>query len=161
MALDYCFLRDADTTNLLTVLVAYVKPWRLYYAFPVETKGADMPAIELLSRRLQDTTLTTFACRSDKEPAIRSLMNEAAKMSRTQGRDATDDVHSDLLPDEDSDAEPTTDKTTTKADRHEPPPLPPPESKPDHDKRSSDYHKQQKRHTCQRSQRRDAVFQKR
>ena len=91
MSLEYCFLRDTNTTNLLPVFVAYVKPWRIYYALPVRSKGSDMPAVELLAKWLQDMNLTNFVYRSDREAAIRSLMRDAVKMSRSEAHDATDD----------------------------------------------------------------------
>lgn len=100
MGVDACFLRDANTTALLTILVAYIKPWKLWYAFAVSPNRGNMPAIELLSKLLQESNLATFAYRSDREPAIRTLMKDAIKMSRTTGYDATDDDPEDIMPDE-------------------------------------------------------------
>ena len=128
VSLDYCFLRDSNTTTLLTVLVVYVKPWRLYFALPVRAKGSDLPAIELLAKWLQDMSLTQFAYRSDREASIRTLMKDAVRMSRSEAHDATDDVLEDLLPGEDSDAEPG--ESTTATDYHAQPPLPPPSDAP-------------------------------
>ena len=100
------------------MLVVYVKPWRLYYAVPVAAKGSDMPTIELLANFLQDSNLTTFAYRSDREAAIRALMREATRLSRSEAHDVTDE-DPDLFTGDDSDAEP------------EQPPLPPPSLPPE------------------------------
>ena len=141
MSLDYGFLRYMNTTNLLTVFVAYVKPWRIYYALPERSKGSDMPAIELLARWLQDMNLTNFVYRSDREAAIRSLMRDAAKMSRSEAHDVTDDKAENLLSDSDSDAEsdgpeshPRAASSSTPAPSKpaiEEPPMPPPATPPD------------------------------
>ena len=74
--------------------------------------------------------MTTFAYRSDKEPAIKVLMREAIQMSRPQRYDATSDKHTDLLPCADSDAEIDAPPRQEHSNDDKAPPLPPPPSDP-------------------------------
>ena len=82
---DYCYVRDSVDQDLLTVLVARVFPWKMTFAIAVDVKGRDEAAIKRLAGFIKACGLVQFTYRSDQEPSLLALVEEAILLS---GRDA-------------------------------------------------------------------------
>ena len=76
---DYGFLRDSTTDDLVTFAVVRVKPYKLFFATVIDLKGPDPHIVQRLSRWIRECGLVHFTFRSDREPAVRSLLWEAIK----------------------------------------------------------------------------------
>ena len=69
---DYGFLRCRDE-DLVTMLVVYIRPWKLYWSTVCSVKGPEMSVAHSLAQLSKDCGLSHFTYKSDREPAIRSL----------------------------------------------------------------------------------------
>ena len=101
---DYGFMRSTDD-DLITMLVLYIRPWRIYYSTVCDVKGPSQNVVTRVAQLFRDVGLSHFTYKSDREPAIRALLREAARLAN---------VKADLDP-EDEDSE-----------DDDPPPPPPP-----------------------------------
>ena len=87
---DYCFPKRTEELDSLTVLVIRVYPYKLFLACSVPCKGRDPMVVNRLARFIKDCGLTHFTYRSDREPAIMAMMEEACALSGRNGtKDAT------------------------------------------------------------------------
>ena len=82
---DYCFPKHSDETTPLTLLVIRVYPYRLFFCCAVPSKGRDPTVVHRLERFIRECGLTHFTYRSDREPAIQAMMEEAASMCGRNG----------------------------------------------------------------------------
>ena len=78
---DYGFLRDNLADDLSPFLGVYVKPWKLYWAIPVDIKGPEPKLVSKLAQVIRFIGLTHFVHRNDKEPALRALIWDATKLA--------------------------------------------------------------------------------
>ena len=101
LAADYAFLTEEKSGDVVPILVVYLKPFRVYFATVVDSKGADPNVVKRLSRWILECGLTHFVYRSGREPALRTMLKEAIKMAGVKGEEPSPDD-----PDSDSEAEP-------------------------------------------------------
>ena len=73
LVLDYCFIRNTQDEDLLTLLVGRLYPTRAIFACPVDMKGRDPIAIARLGDFIESNGLTKFVYRCDQERALDSL----------------------------------------------------------------------------------------
>ena len=88
---DYCFPKHSDDAEPLTVLVIRIYPYKLFLCCVVSSKGRDPLVVDRLVRFIKECGLTQFTYRSDREPAIMAMMDEACSLS---GRNGLKDVSS-------------------------------------------------------------------
>ena len=82
---DYCFVRDNDDAECVTVLVARLYPSRAMLATVVDAKGPDQNAVARLARFLKDSGYSKIVYKSDQERSIVSLFEETFKASCREG----------------------------------------------------------------------------
>ena len=82
---DYGFVKDGADDENVTVLVLKLYPYRLIFACVVPSKGSDPLVVARLCRFIQECGLLHFAYRSDREPAIVSLIQDACAMAGRNG----------------------------------------------------------------------------
>lgn len=73
LVLDYCFVRNTQDEDLLTLLVGRLYPSRSVFACPVDMKGRDPVAIAKLSDFIKANGLTKFVYKCDQERALEAL----------------------------------------------------------------------------------------
>ena len=76
LVLDYCFIRNTQDEDLLTVLVGRLYPTRTLFACPVDMKGRDPVAISRLGDFIKSNGLTKFVYKCDQERALDALNQE-------------------------------------------------------------------------------------
>ena len=96
---DYGFLRSTDD-DLITTLVVYIRPWRIYWATVCDVKGPSANVVKRLAQLYRDTGLTHFTYKSDREASVRSLLLEAAKLASVKA-DPDEDGEDNELEDDD------------------------------------------------------------
>ena len=102
---DYCFPKHSEDSEPITVLVVRVYPYKLWFVCVVPAKGRDPKVVQRLARFIRECGLVHFTFRSDREPAIVAMLEDACAMTGRNGvRDsATDAVpHGDLVADGDA-----------------------------------------------------------
>ena len=100
---DYAFCRDSKDEGLATLLVLRLFPYRLTFAFVVANKGPDPVVVTRLAKLITDCGLVHFAYRSDKEPAIISMIQEACGLAGRNGVHVKNDEDAQaILGDKDS-----------------------------------------------------------
>ena len=77
---DYGFVKDGSDDENVTVSVLELFPYKLFFACVVPSKGSDPLVVARLCRFIQECGLLHFAYRSDREPAIVSLIQDASAM---------------------------------------------------------------------------------
>ena len=82
---DYCFPKHSDDAEPLTVLVIRIYPYKLFMCCVVSSKGRDPLVVDRLVRFIKECGLTQFTYRSDREPAIMAMMDEACSLSGRNG----------------------------------------------------------------------------
>ena len=82
---DYCFLKDSQDEDQATMLVLKLYPYKIYFACLVRQKGPDPLVVARLTQFIKDMGLEHFAYRSDKEPAIISMLEEACARASRRG----------------------------------------------------------------------------
>ena len=60
LVLDYCFIRNEQDEDILTLLVGRVYPTRTFFACPVDVKGRDSNAVAKLGDFIKANGLTKF-----------------------------------------------------------------------------------------------------
>ena len=83
---DYAFPKHSDDVEPLTVLVVRVYPYKLFMTCVVPCKGRDPLVVDRLVRFIKECGLTQFTFRSDREPAIMAMMDEACSLSGRNGK---------------------------------------------------------------------------
>ena len=82
---DYCFPKHTADSESLTVLVIRVYPYKLFFTCSVPCKGRDPHVVNRLARFIKECGLLHFTFRSDREPAILAMMEEACTLSGRKG----------------------------------------------------------------------------
>ena len=82
---DYGFVKDGSDDENVTILVLKLFPYKLIFACVVPSKGSDPLVVARLCRFIQECGLLHFAYRSDREPAIVSLIQDACAMAGRNG----------------------------------------------------------------------------
>ena len=82
---DYAFCRDSKDESLATILVLRLFPYKLTFAFVVAAKGPDLLVVSRLAKLITDCGLVHFAYRSDREPAIVAMIQDACAMAGRKG----------------------------------------------------------------------------
>ena len=82
---DYCFPKHSDDSDPLTCLVIRVRPYKLYLCMKVSAKGRDPAVVHRLARFIKEVGLTHFTYRSDREPAILAMFEEACALAGRNG----------------------------------------------------------------------------
>ena len=82
---DYGFIRDSDDQDCTTTLVLKLYPFKLFFSCVVAAKGPDTMVVTRLAQFIKDAGLTHFAYRSDREPAIMAMIEEACARSGRRG----------------------------------------------------------------------------
>ena len=82
---DYGFVRDSRDEDVATLLVLRLYPYKLTFAMVVKSKGPDPSTVARIARLITDFGLVHFAYRSDKEPSIVSMIQEACALSGRNG----------------------------------------------------------------------------
>ena len=83
---DYCFPKHAEDTETLTVLVVRVYPYKLMMCCVVPGKGRAPSVVQRLARFIKECGLTHFVYRSDREPAITAMFEEAVSLTGRSGK---------------------------------------------------------------------------
>ena len=91
LSCDYGFFRDPGGV-LLTFLVVHLQPYGVYFAAVVDAKGRSKEVIDYLASVIQECGLVHFVYRSDREKAIRALLDEAIRLSGRHGTPIEDDT---------------------------------------------------------------------
>ena len=99
---DYCFIKGSKDEEMVTGLVFKLYPFKLFFGCVVQTKGPDPLVVARLTQFIKDSGLVHFAYRSDKEPAIVAMIEEACARAGRRGIKVTseEDVAVEDLPDE-------------------------------------------------------------
>ena len=93
---DYGFPRNSSDDETLTLLVMRVYPYKIWMCSVVPSKGRDPKVVARIVRFIKDVGLTHVAYRSDREPAITAMIEEACAMSGRKGTKlAPDEVPDD------------------------------------------------------------------
>ena len=82
---DYGFIKDGVDEENATILVMKLYPYKLMFACRVSGKGSDPLVVARLCRFIMECGLLHFAYRSDREPAIVSLIQDACAMAGRNG----------------------------------------------------------------------------
>ena len=82
---DYGFVKDGADEGNATVLVLKLYPYKLVFSCLVSGKGSDPLVVARLCRFIMECGLVHFAYRSDREPAIVSLIQDACAMAGRSG----------------------------------------------------------------------------
>ena len=94
---DYAFCRDSKDESLATLLILRLYPYKLIFAFVVPAKGPDPLVVTRLAKLITDCGLVHFAYRSDKEPAIIAMIQEACSMAGRKGVHVRGDDESEVI----------------------------------------------------------------
>lgn len=94
---DYAFPKHSEDAEPLTVLVVRVFPYKLFMCCAVSAKGRDPMVIDRLARFIKECGLTQFTYRSDREPAIMAMLDEACSMSGRNGKRDTKASESEAI----------------------------------------------------------------
>ena len=73
LVLDYCFVRNTQDEDILTLLVGRLYASRSVFACPVNMKGRDPVAIAKLSDFIKANGLIRFVYKCDQERALEAL----------------------------------------------------------------------------------------
>ena len=87
---DYAFPKHADEKDPVTLLVIRVYPFKIFFCCIVPSKGRHPHVVRRLERFIRECGLTHFTYRSDREPAIQAMMEDATALAGRNGsRDAS------------------------------------------------------------------------
>lgn len=86
---DYAFPKHSDESEPLTLLVTRIYQFKLFFCCAIPCKGHNPLVVRRLERFIRECGLTHFTYRSDREPAIQAMMEEAAALC---GRNGTKDM---------------------------------------------------------------------
>ena len=82
---DYCFAKRSGDECTVTGLVIKVYPYKLICGCIVQSKGPDPLVVARLAQLIKDAGLVHCAYRSDKEPAIIAMIQEACARAGRRG----------------------------------------------------------------------------
>ena len=68
--MDYCFVKTTDDTEMLTVLVAKIYPYRAVFACPCNEKGPDEYVTARFAKWILNCGITqcTYLCDQERPP---------------------------------------------------------------------------------------------
>ena len=78
---DYGFIRDSIDKGCSTILVLKLYPYGIVFSSVVHSKGPDPTIVDRMSKFMRACGLAHFAIRSDREPSIVALMEQAAQQA--------------------------------------------------------------------------------
>ena len=84
MVADYCFIHDSQDKDLCTVLVGRLYPAKALFAVVCDQKGDDDDVITRLARSIRNSGYSHIVYKSDQEPSIRTMFEEAFRRSHRQ-----------------------------------------------------------------------------
>ena len=82
---DYCFPKHSGDAESLTTLVIRVYPYKLFFVCVVPMKGRDPRVVQRLERFIKECGLVHFTFRSDREPSIVAMIEEACSLAGRRG----------------------------------------------------------------------------
>lgn len=82
---DYGFIKDGIDEDNATALVLKLYTFKLNFSCLVASKGSDPLVVARLCQFIMECGLVHFAYRSDREPAIVSLIQDACAMAESSG----------------------------------------------------------------------------
>ena len=82
---DYCFPKNSDDSEPITVLVIKVYPYKLFFVCVVPAKGRIPEVVQRLARFIRECGLVHFTFRSDREPAIVAMLEDACALTGRNG----------------------------------------------------------------------------
>ena len=82
---DYAFPKHSEDSEPMTVLVIRVFPYKLFLVVSVPCKGRDPHVVQRLARFIKECGLLHFTYRSDREPAIIAMIEEACAIAGRKG----------------------------------------------------------------------------
>ena len=82
---DDCLCRGSKDEGLATLLILSSFPYRLCFAFVLAATKPDPLVVNRIAKLITDCGLMHFAYRSDKEPAIISMIQEACALAGRKG----------------------------------------------------------------------------
>ena len=82
---DYGFPKTSDEDTPITLLIMRGYPYKIWMCCKVPGKGRDPQVVARIVRFIKETGLTHFAYRSDREPAITAMIDEACALSGRRG----------------------------------------------------------------------------
>ena len=94
---DYAFPKHSEDVEPMTVLVVRIFPYKMFMCCAVSAKGRDPMVIDRLVRFIKECGLTQFTYRSDREPAIMAMLDEACSMSGRNGKRDTNASESEAI----------------------------------------------------------------
>ena len=84
LVFNYCFVRDSETADLLTILVGRHYPSRALFAKVCEYKGqSDKQTVDRLCQFLRSTGAQDKVYKSDQEKTVVGVIREALRVSQT------------------------------------------------------------------------------
>ena len=97
---DYCFPKHSDDSEPIICLVIKVYPYKPFFVCVVPHKGRDLRVVQRLVRFIRECGLVHFTYRSDREPAILAMLDEACAILGRVGERADADTvvsHDELV----------------------------------------------------------------
>ena len=82
---DYCFVREDDDDETLSLLVGRVSPGQATVAIPCESKGHDDYAVHRLRSFLKSEGISQLVYKSDQERALKRLLNDVVADAQAAG----------------------------------------------------------------------------
>ena len=92
---DYGFLKCRDE-DLVTMLVVYISPWKIYVSTVCDVKGPEFSVAHRVAQLFKECGRRHFSYKSDREPASRALLLEAARLASATAEPEDDPEDSDL-----------------------------------------------------------------
>ena len=85
---DYGHFRNQQDDDLASMLVLKLYPVGLFFACLISQKGLDLGVIKLVADFIKQAGLLKFVYRSDREPAILTMLESAVALSGREGAKA-------------------------------------------------------------------------
>ena len=82
---DYGFPKTSDEDTPMTLLIMRGYPYKIWMCCKVPGKGRDPRVVARIVRYIKETGLTHFAYRTNREPAITAMIDEACALSGRKG----------------------------------------------------------------------------
>ena len=92
---DYGFVKDSHDDDSITLLVLRLLPYRITFAMAVPSKGPDPRVVARIARFIRECGLLHFTYRSDREPSITSMFEDACRAAGSQGKVEKADANAD------------------------------------------------------------------
>ena len=83
---DDCHVRNTQDDDLASILVLKLFPVGMFFASVIGEKGLDLGIIKLVSDFIKNCGLLKFVYKSDREPAILTMLEAAVALSGREGQ---------------------------------------------------------------------------